>query len=351
MGAAIPSKLIDYPSSPWLGAVGNLWRRRGQRLGPGRARVDVAAEPDRADDWDKASDDGYNRARAWLSRETIGREGVQRARPPRPAARLCVAGDQTGNVFVEVLRDRAGREPVQLSHLLPQFVWYRARSGELELFQMDPYRGETAFVPFGARKVGQGDVREFLHQRTTNTVSSYYGLPAWLPARDSGRRQRAQALPPRFLQEPRRTPLPHLSPRTRPDGRPPSADRSTTLRQRRAFLSANAGDMAGRNLILQPRRHPRHRRTARRKLEDDLPEHRQAGQDDPPCDISLLNLGCPRAGTGPPPEQQPRTSWSDHAFRRAHRGHHQPRAARARTIRPGIQDYDFESRSTTPVRC
>lgn len=309
------SKLIDfYLSSPWLGAVGNLladavasadWDLVARE-------VDVAGQSlDRADDWDKASDDGYNRARAWLSRETIGREGVSELDLPGLLRALCVAGDQTGNVFVEVLRDRAGREPVQLSHLLPQFVWYRARSGELELFQMDPYRGETSFLPFGTRKVGQPAVREFLHQRTTNTVSSYYGLPAWLPARDSVDVDNEHRKYLRGFFRNHGTPRYIITITEDPawTGARPSADQLDELfASVRAFLSANTGDMAGRNLILQfpggilvtaePLDH---------KLEDPtFPNTAKLARDEILAvrHISLLNLGLPEGGYRATAEQQ-----------------------------------------------
>lgn len=349
------SKLIDfYLSSPWLGAVGNLladavasadWDLVARE-------VDVAGQSlDRADDWDKASDEGYNRARAWLSRETIGREGVSELDLPGLLRALCVAGDQTGNVFVEVLRDRAGREPVQLSHLLPQFVWYRARSGELELFQMDPYRGETSFLPFGARKVGQGDVREFLHQRTTNTVSSYYGLPAWLPARDSVDVDNEHRKYLRGFFRNHGTPRYIITITEDPawTGARPSADQLDELfASVRAFLSANAGDMAGRNLILQfpggilvtaqPLDH---------KLEDPtFPNTAKLARDEILAvrHISLLNLGLPEGGYRATAEQQSEDfvvqtlrPFAAPAVAIINRVLHAPAPSGL-----GIQDYDFE---------
>lgn len=348
------SKLIDfYLSSPWLGAVGNLladavasadWDLVARE-------VDVAGQSlDRADDWDKASDEGYNRARAWLSRETIGREGVSELDLPGLLRALCVAGDQTGNVFVEVLRDRAGREPVQLSHLLPQFVWYRARSGELELFQMDPYRGETSFLPFGARKVGQPDAREFLHQRTTNTVSSYYGLPAWLPARDSVDVDNEHRRYLRGFFKNHGTPRYLISITEDPawTGARPSADQLDELfASVRAFLSANAGDMAGRNLILQfpggilvtaePLDH---------KLEDPtFPNTARLARDEILAvrHISLLNLGLPEGGYRATAEQQSEdfvvqtlTPFAAPAVAIINRILHAPAPSGL-----GIQDYDF----------
>src|SRR5690606_11503921 len=165
-------KLIDfYLGSPWLGAIGNLLADAvsSAKWDLAARDVDTAGQPlDRASDFDKASDENYRRAKAWLSRETIGREGVSELDLPALLRALCVANDQTGNVFTEVLRDQTGREPVQVSHLLPQFVWYEARkdegSAQLVLRQEDPYRGQVDFVPFGTRKATDKEVREFLHQ-------------------------------------------------------------------------------------------------------------------------------------------------------------------------------------------
>src|SRR5690606_28755468 len=182
-------KLIDfYLGSPWLGAIGNLLADAvsSAKWDLAARDVDTAGQPlDRASDFDKASDENYRRAKAWLSRETIGREGVSELDLPALLRALCVANDQTGNVFVEVLRDQAGQEPVQVSHLLPQFVWYEAREAGIVLRQEDPFGKPVDFVPFGTRKASDKETREFLHQRQTNLASSFYGLPAWIASRDS----------------------------------------------------------------------------------------------------------------------------------------------------------------------
>lgn len=349
------SKLIDfYLSSPWLGAVGNLladavasadWDLVARE-------VDVAGQSlDRAADFDKASDEGYNRARAWLSRETIGREGVSELDLPGLLRALCVAGDQTGNVFVEVLRDRAGREPAQVSHLLPQFVWYRAKSGELELYQLDPFRGETSFLPFGTRTVGQGDVREFLHQRTTNTVSSYYGLPAWLPARDSVDVDNEHRKYLRGFFKHHGTPRYLVTVTQDPEwlGAQPSQEQLEELFQHiQGFLGANQGDMAGRNLLLLfpggikvdavPLDH---------KLEDPtFPNTAKLARDEILAvrHISLLNLGLPEGGYRATAEQQ-----SEDFVTQTLRPFAAPAVAiinRVLHAPPpyglGVQDYDFQ---------
>lgn len=309
------SKLIDfYLSSPWLGAVGNLLADAVASADWDLVARDVDTNGqslDRSADWDKASDDGYNRAHAWLSRETIGREGVSDLDLPSLLRALCVAADQTGNVFVEVLRDRAGREPAQVSHLLPQFVWYRAQAGQLELYQMDPIRGETTFVPFGTRKPADRDVREYLHQRTTNTVSSYYGLPAWLPASDSvevdnEHRKYLKGFfrnhgTPRYLvtvtQDPEWT-----------GAQPDQTQLDELFQHVQSFLGANQGDMAGRNLLLLfPGGIKVEAVALDHKLEDPtFPNTAKLARDEILAvrHISLLNLGLPEGGYRATAEQQ-----------------------------------------------
>lgn len=348
------SKLIDfYLSNPWLGAVGNLladavsaatWELDARD-------VDTLGNSlERDDSWDKQSDEGYNRARAWLSRETLGREGVTDLDLPGLLRALSVAADQTGNVFTEVLRDRAGREPVAVSHLLPQFVWYRAHQGQLSLYQMDPYRGEFNFIPFGTRKASDKEEREYIHQRTTNTVSSYYGLPAWLPARDSidvdnEHRKYLRGFfknhgTPRYLvtitQDPAWT------------GAQPGEDALNELFQHvTSFLSANAGDMAGRNLVLQyPGGITVEATPLDHKLEDPtFPNTAKLARDEILAvrHVSLLNLGLPEGGYRATAEQQSK-DFQEQVLR--------PFAAPAVAIinrilhapEPhglGVQDYDF----------
>ncbi len=309
------SKLIDfYLGNPWLGAVGNLLADT-----VAAAEWDLAAREvdtngnslERSSDFDKKSDEGYNRARAWLSRETIGRDGVSELDLPGLLRALCVVSDQTGNVFVEVLRDQAGREPAAVSHLLPQFVWYRAHAGQLNLFQMDPYRGEFNFMPFGSRKASDKDAREFIHQRTTNTVSSYYGLPAWLPARDSVDLDNEHRRYLKGFFKNHGTPRYLIKVTEDPEwaGARPGQDQIDELYQVvRSFLAANVGDMAGRNLLIRypggiivdatPLDH---------KLEDPtFPNLGKLTRDEILAvrHISLLNLGLPEGGYRATAEQQ-----------------------------------------------
>lgn len=348
------SKLIDfYLSNPWLGAVGNLladavsaadWDLEARE-------VDTLGNSlERDKDWDKSTDEGYNRARTWLARETVGRDGVSELDLPGLLRALCVAADQTGNTFVEVLRDRAGREPVALSHLLPQYVWYRAKGGQLELFQMDPYSGEFSFVPFGSRKPSDKEDREYLHQRTTNTVSSYYGLPAWLPARDSIEVDNEHRKYLKGFFKNHGTPRYMITVTEDPtwEGARPAQEQIDELYQViRSFLQANAGEMAGRNLIVRypggitvtavPLDH---------KLEDPtFPNTAKLTRDEILAvrHVSLLNLGLPEGGYRATAEQQSK-DFEEQVLR--------PFAAPAvaiinrvlHTPAPhglGIQDYDF----------
>jgi len=309
------STMIDfYLSSPWLGAVGNLLADAvsSAKWDLTARDVDTAGNPlDRASDFDKAADTNYRRAKAWLSRETIGREGVSELDLSGLLRALCVANDQTGNVFVEVLRDQAGQEPVQVSHLLPQFVWYEARDSGLVLRQEDPFGKPVDFVPFGARGPQDRDVREFLHQRQTNLASSFYGLPAWIPSRDSVEvdNQHRRYLKgffknhgtPRYLVKVTQDPA--------WVGAQPGDDALDELfNQVRSFLEANQGDMAGRNMILQyPGGITVEATPLDHKLEDPtFPNTAKLARDEILAvrHVSLLNLGLPEGGYRATAEQQ-----------------------------------------------
>lgn len=313
------AQLIDFHlGNPWLGAIGNLLADAVAAADWELNARDVDTEGnslDRGKDFDKAADANYNAAKAWLSRETIGREGVSELDLPALLRAMCVANDQTGNVFVEVLRDQAGREPVVVSHLLPQFVWYEARDDQggkrLVLRQEDPFGRPTDFVPFGTRKATDKDVREFLHQRTTNLASSFYGLPAWIPARDSVEvdNQHRKYLKGFFKNH--GTPRYLVSITQDPawvGAQPGDSALDDLFAQVRGFLEANQGDMAGRNLILQypggitvtatPLDH---------KLEDPtFPNTAKLARDEILAvrHISLLNLGLPEGGYRATAEQQ-----------------------------------------------
>lgn len=312
----IPAKdLIDfYLGSPWLGAIGNLLADAVASADWDLRARDVDTEGnslDRAGDFDKKADANYNRARSWLLRETVGREGVSELDLPGLLRALCVANDETGNVFAEVLRDQTGREPVQISHLLPQFVWYEARDSGLVLRQEDPFGRPVDFVPFGTRKAGDKDTREFLHQRQTNLASSFYGLPAWIASRDSVEvdNQHRKYLKgffknhgtPRYLVKVTQDPA--------WVGAQPGDDALDELfNQVRSFLEANQGDMAGRNLILQyPGGVTVEATPLDHKLEDPtFPNTAKLARDEILAvrHISLLNLGLPEGGYRATAQQQ-----------------------------------------------
>ena len=187
-----PGGLIAFwMSSPWLAAVGGLLADSvsGASFELRAREVDLEGKLiDKSKLTKDDQDEDYGKAMAWLLRETFALEGVSELSLQGFLRSTALMFDQTGNVFCEVLRNRAGSEFSALSVLLPQFVTYQARKGgqnpakPFELLQVDPYFGEASFVPFGER---EGNQREFLHQRATNSLSSFYGLPAWLTARDS----------------------------------------------------------------------------------------------------------------------------------------------------------------------
>lgn len=310
------ASLIDFHlGSPWLGAIGNLladavsaadWDLEARD-------VDTNGESlDRGGDFDKAADDNYNTARAWLRRETVGRDGVSELDLPGLLSVLCVAADQTGNVFVEVLRDQAGRKPVQVSHLLPQFVWYEARDGgTLVLRQEDPYGKPVDFVPFGMRSAGDPDAREFLHQRRPNLASSFYGLPAWVPARDSVEVDNSHRKYLKGFFRNHGTPRYLVSITQDPawvGGKPDDDALDALFAQVRSFLEANQGDMAGRNLILQyPGGIIVTAQPLDNKLEDPtFPNTAKLARDEILAvrHISLINLGLPEGGYRATAEQQ-----------------------------------------------
>lgn len=309
------SSLIDYYlSNPWLGAIGNLlcdavasadWELVARE-------VDTDGELlDRGKDWDRETDANYARARTWLSRETIGREGVSELGLPGLLRALTSAYDQTGNVFIEVIRDRAGREPLQMQHLLPQFVRYWARNGQLELYQLDPIRGEFSFVPFGERKAGDTEAREYLHQRATNTASSYYGIPAWITARDSVDVDTEHRRYLKGFFKRHGTPRYMIEISQDPEwlgAQPSDDDRDGLFEHVRSFLNANAGDMAGRNLIVQyPGGITVKATPLDVKIEDPtFPNTSKNMRDEILAvrHISLINLGLPEGGYRATAEQQ-----------------------------------------------
>jgi phage portal protein BeeE len=255
-----PATLIDvWYGSPWLGAVGRL-------LADALAGAEYDLEPvsRRPDGTRLGRDPGqtphderqYDQGMAWLEREDLGQDGLSLYSLPELARTLALHLDQTGNAFVEVVRDRAGRAPMRLSVLLPQYVSYviRREDGIAKpmLYQLDPYWGQQWFIPFGTRKAGAPE-REFLHQRLPNSVSNVYGLPPWIEARQSVEVDNAHRAylrgffrshaAPRWLVEVTQDPS-----WTGPQPAQEQVDQVRALIVN--YLSANAGEMAGRNLVL-----------------------------------------------------------------------------------------------------
>lgn len=312
----IPARtMLDfYYGSPWLGAIGNL-------LADAVAAADwelVARDVDtngqliqRTEGWVKEADEDYARARAWLSREIVGREGVSELDLGGLLKAFARAADQTGNVFAEVIRDRGGQAPLQLQNLLPQFIWYEASGGQLTLRQLDPIRGWFNFVPFGSRPAGGAEQREYLHQRETNSASSYYGIPAWISAResievDNEHRKYLRGFfgrhgTPRYMVE--------ITQEAEWTGAQPSEEQIDAVFELvRSFLNANAGDMAGRNLIIRYPGGVVVRATALDvKIEDPtFPNTAKNMRDEILAvrHISLLNLGLPEGGYRSTADQQ-----------------------------------------------
>ena len=256
-----PGGLIAFwMSSPWLAAVGGLLADSvsGASFELRAREVDLSGKLiDKSKLTKDDQDEDYGKAMAWLLRETFALEGVSELSLQGFLRSTALMYDQTGNVFCEVLRDRAGREFAALSVLLPQFVTYQSRKGgqnsakPFELLQVDPYFGEARFVPFGERS---GKEREFLHQRATNSLSSFYGLPAWLTARDSVGVDNAHRKYLKDFFSNNASPRWMIKITQNPDwqGLEPDENEIDALYTRvKSFLDANVGEMAGRNLVIQ----------------------------------------------------------------------------------------------------
>lgn len=306
-----PARLLDvWYSSPWLGAIGRL-------LGDALASAEYELEPvsRRPDGTPLGREDGqvphderqYAQGMAWLEREDVGQDGLSLYSLPELARALALLLDQTGNAFVEVVRNRTARAPMRLAILLPQYVSYAIRnvSGVARpmLYQRDPYAGEAWFVPFGSRRAGATNEREYLHQRLPNSVSNVYGLPPWIEARTSVEVDNAHRA---YLRGFFRS---HAAPRWMIEitqdaawtGPQPSQEQVDAVRGLITnYLSANAGDMAGRNLVLsypggilvkispmdQKIEDPTFGNTARNARDEILAVRH----------VSLINLGLPEGG-------------------------------------------------------
>lgn len=255
-----PELLIDYwMGNPWLAAIGNLLADAVSSASYELVAREADLEGNLIENRprstaEKKQDKDYARGMAWLSREDVGGDGVGRLDLKGLMWTMSRVFDQTGNIFAEVVRDRAATRPLRLQHLLPQFLRYQVqKDGELRLYQQDAYRGEAHYVTFGTRKRGDKDQREFIHQRLPNTVSTFYGLPLWTEARDSVAVDNAHRgylkaffkshAAPRWLIEITQNPawLGAEATQTEVEG---------LYALIKGYLDANRGDMAGRNLTV-----------------------------------------------------------------------------------------------------
>jgi phage portal protein BeeE len=256
----VPEIVIDYwMGNPYLAAVGKLladsiasgeWDLRPREFDLDGKPIDTKKDKARLEA-------DYARGMAWFAREDLALDGVTVLDLEALLKTMTLHLDQVGNVFLEVLRDRGGREPLRLSVLLPQFLNYEVTKEDgVRLVQLDPFRGYTKFVPFKTREAGDTEVREFLHQRLPNTVSSFYGVPSWIEARasvdvDNAHRKYLTAFfsnhaSPRWMIEISMDPEWQAAGGTIPDEVHAAAVFDHVVN----YLNANRGDMAGRNLIL-----------------------------------------------------------------------------------------------------
>ena len=244
------AKLIElFADSPWLAAVGKLIRDA-----VGGAKVElrpVVAEPDEAQ---------RDRLEEWISRPAIAVDGLTELDLHEFLATAALHDMQTGNVFVEVLRDSTGA-PSALALIPPQTVWFEweerpGREGFWVLHMITPDGREALFVPLGRR--GEGEERhEYLHRRRPNLLSSFFGVPDWLEARyavEVDIAHRNYLL--RFFQNdttPRRILTIRPDPEWAKAGHtiPKDAALTDVRRLITSFMAANRGQAASRSLILQ----------------------------------------------------------------------------------------------------
>jgi phage portal protein BeeE len=254
-----PEQLIDfYYSSPWLGAIGNVL---ADAISAARWELSPDEYDERGRPLEQPDQNEYARAMAWLSRDDIGLDGVTPLGLRGLMRSLALHMDTTGNILLEAIRTRNGRELRQFGVLLPQYSRFEVEktadgSTTLMLFQSDPYRGEVRFIPFGMR-ARNDQRREYLHHRAPNLISSVYGLPTWIHARESVEVDNAHR---RYLKGFFSN---HSAPRWMIEitmdpawlergGIAPSEDDADTVYNAVInYLNANRGAMAGRNLVLR----------------------------------------------------------------------------------------------------
>lgn len=314
-----PAVLVDaWYANPWLGAIGRLLsdalasaqydlefvhrRPDGTRLGKG---VGQTPHDERQ----------YDQGMAWLEREDLAQDGLTLYGLADLARTIALHLDQTGNVFLEVVRDRAARAPLRLAVLLPQFVSFalRKKDGVVvpTLYQLDPYHGRQSFISFGNRRAGDKNNREFLHQRLPNSVSNVYGLPPWIEARQSVEVDNAHR---NYLRSFFRS---HAAPRWLIEITQDAAWSGVQTAQEQVdqvrtlitnYLSANAGEMSGRNLIISYPGGISVRVTAMDQKIDDptFGNTARAARDEILAvrHVSLINLGLPEGGYRATAEQQ-----------------------------------------------
>lgn len=260
------SEMLSFWSgNPWLAAIGNVLADAVSGATPELRVREVDTEGEFVDKSARkrdASDEDYATGMKWLLKAAFAREGVSDLSLAEFLRSCALKFDQTGNIFCEVLRNKGGDQFSGLSVLLPQFVSYQGKAEgkpgkEFELLQMDPYSGQAVFVPFGerpARGEAATTTREFLHQRAVNSLSSFYGLPAWFEARDSVAVDNAHR---RYLRDffgnnasPRY--LITITQDPTWQGEIPGDEVLEALYSSvKGYLDLNAGEMAGRNLVLQ----------------------------------------------------------------------------------------------------
>lgn len=239
-----PEAMIDlHISNPWLGAIANVIADACSS-----AQVDLVPDSE-----DTAEDAEYERGMAWLERNCMARDGELELDLSGFLRTAALHWDATGNLFLESVRDARGLAPFVLAFLLPQFVWYERVWSELRLVQRAPTLGETVFKPFGTRK-NLRDPHEFIHHRLPNLVSSAYGLPAWISSRDSVALDNAHRKylagffknhgTPRWMIQVTADP-------TWTGASPDPTHLDSIYAIINSFLTANKGDMSGRNLMLQ----------------------------------------------------------------------------------------------------
>jgi len=250
-----PSEMVDfYYGSPWLGAIGNSL---GDAVGS--AQWDLKARDANLEGQPIASPNAQEEAtaRAWLSREDVGGDGITTLDLPGLLKAASKTYDVTHNLFLEVVRNRAGDKPMRLVKILPQYVRYYAdQAGTMFLRQADPWRGTFDFVPFGSRPAGAdaSGQREYLHQREPNDISTFYGVPSWIYARDSVSLDNEHRKYLKGFFQRHTTPRYMITITQDPNwasGAPDDSQLEQVYQHVRSFLNANAGEMAGRNLILQ----------------------------------------------------------------------------------------------------